>query len=431
MYAVNGKMTGLALLLAAMVSACGGGGGGSSDASNPPPTSAPEGVGTTPVTSTPPVTGTTPVTSTPPVTSIQPETGSTISNVASLPADLLSKPAAASCAALRSGAYRVIFPTRQAKLADQTGVIKVDAVTLVVTYTDGSTGKWAASTATGGACRFTDVADGTDIAVTPAGVIVARSSIGGGAYQMNFGFPEQRHTLADLAGAWSFIGMKPAENGNGYTGVTGAGTYDTVGGLSGTALCANDVTWGQTGADCAAVTTGLSTLKANSDGGFDVIEAGASAPSGRAFAYRAGGGALMVAEVEADGSFFFYTPQRARGLPPIGAITTNWNITMDRFLASPAAISESRNTVLSVDAVAGSWVRNQASANGPTFDTQATLFANNPRTGFAYRAAGQYVTAAGTTANISEFFVLGLVGMGVSSVIIPVAKQFIVSPDKP
>ena len=50
--------------------------------------------------------------------------------VASLPADLLLKPAASHCPALRSGSYRMVLPTKGSTLAEQTGTITVDAQTL-------------------------------------------------------------------------------------------------------------------------------------------------------------------------------------------------------------------------------------------------------------------------------------------------------------
>lgn len=73
------------------------------------------------------------------------------SGTPSVPAELALKPAASNCSALHSGSYRIVHPVAGAALADQYGKISIDAATLAVTYTDGSTGTWSASGAANGA----------------------------------------------------------------------------------------------------------------------------------------------------------------------------------------------------------------------------------------------------------------------------------------
>jgi hypothetical protein len=107
----------------------------------------------------------------------------TASAKASLPADLLLKPAASSCSSLRSATYRVVLPAAATALADMTGTITIDAASLAVTYTDGSTGTLTAHPTE--ACRFTDDDGHTDLVVSAAGVIAMRSYDAAGSMLAN------------------------------------------------------------------------------------------------------------------------------------------------------------------------------------------------------------------------------------------------------
>ena len=107
----------------------------------------------------------------------------TASAKASLPADLLLKPAASSCSSLRSATYRVVLPAAATALADMTGTIIIDAASLAVTYTDGSTGTLTAHPTE--ACRFTDDDGHTDLVVSAAGVIAMRSYDAAGSMLAN------------------------------------------------------------------------------------------------------------------------------------------------------------------------------------------------------------------------------------------------------
>jgi hypothetical protein len=354
------------------------------------------------------------------------------SGLASLPANLLLRPAASNCSALRSGSYRMVLPAKASTLAEQTGTIQVDAQTLTVTYTDGSTGVWTASTQANGTCHFTDDSGKTDVVVSQAGVLFVRyTNDDGVSYGAGIGLPVQSHVLADLAGTWNAIGLSDNDAGTAHTAVTGTVTVDGAGVLSGATWCQNDATWGLTGADCGPIAGTLNTLQVNVDGGFDSFDPGSTTVSGRVFSYRAGNGDLMLVAIDADGSMVLFTKKRTHTLPTVGVTNTTWNISLNAQLAAPGAVSLSSNTIQSVDTTAGSWVRQQHSASGTAFDYSETLVANSPRDGFTFRPAATTTAVGGTSVNIREFDTLGMRGLGFSAVVIPSNKSFIFSVNKP
>jgi hypothetical protein len=349
--------------------------------------------------------------------------------VASLPAELLLKPASSHCAALRSGSYRMVLPTKGAPLGEQTGVITVDAQTLAVTYTEGSPGTW---TAAEDACHFTDDGGKTEMFVTQAGVIVARyTNDDGGSYGVGIGLPVQSHSLASLAGTWNAIGLSDNAAGTAHTAVTGTFSVDGMGALTGGVWCQNDQTWGLTGADCVADTSAMGTLRANAEGGFDTLDVGSTTPNGRVFAYRAGNGDLMLVAVEDNGSVLFLTHKRTNVLPTVGVRNTTWNASLNGQLAAPLSIGISSNTILSVDPAAGSWVRQQHAAADAALDYPETLFANSPRDGFTFRPAAASTTVGGAAVQIREFDTLGLRGMGFSAVVLPANRSLVLSVNQP
>ena len=344
----------------------------------------------------------------------------------SLPAELLLKPAATNCAALRSGSYQVVFPTPGQPLAAQYGKISVDAGTLAVVYTDGSTGAWSAN----GSCRYVDETGKSDIVVSPAGVIVARSyDTTTAAYTLAFGFPAQTHTPAELEGTWNTLGMEYDATAAVYVGNTASGTFSASGTLSNVSSCMNASTWSV--ATCTTQTSAYPTFQVNADGGFDVIAAGASVASGRTFAYRSGSGDLMMVNIDADGSFEVRTKQRTNDLPAVGRVSTSWDLRFtNKWLGTPA-LGESTNTVTAVDSAAGSFVR-LAKTVGGTDEHLETVLINNPRNGYNYRAAATVTGTDGTTVvNVSEWNNLGLRGMGLNALLRPGQKQFMFSVQQP
>jgi hypothetical protein len=347
---------------------------------------------------------------------------------ATLPAEMLLRPAAANCAALRSGTYRGVVPTAQSTLAAETNLIDLDATTLKVTYrNDGSSEILQAN----GACRFKG-GGGSEFVVSPAGVLVVRSNNANGAsFGLAVAFPEQTHALAELAGAWNVLGMQRNAAG-GYTAIAAGATLDAAGNRSAVTWCQNDATWGVAAADCAAVTSNLPTVKVDAAGGFDNVDAATGAAFGRIFAYRAGNGDLMFAKVDADGSFQIATRQRTNTLPTVGTASTSWNDYLGASLTQPVPIDVTANTIQSVDTVAQSWVRLHRTVGVNAADHPETLLANNPRNGYNLRVAATGVMASdGSTVTVREFTALPLRGMGVSALILPSQKWFDLSATQP
>ncbi len=349
----------------------------------------------------------------------------TTSGVASLPADLLLQPAASNCSALRSGKYRVVHPEPGTTLANQYSLVTINASTLAIVYGDGTTGTWAVN----GPCRYSDDAGKTDIVVTQAGVIVVRSLDTGTTFRPAIGFPVQTHTLAELAGTWNTLGLERNSANTAYTAIAATGTFDSVGALSAVTGCQNDTTWSVSGADCRSVTPD-SSVKANADGGFDVVDLASSSVGARGFAYRSGSGDLMLVQVDGDGSFQLFTRQRTLSLPTVGTSTTFWNLTINNQLLMPSTVGQNSNTIQSVDSAAGSYVRIQKTVGG-TNDHPETLLQNSPRNGYFFRAAGSALAIDGTTVSIGEFTGLNMRSMGFNPLISPASKTFTISAVQP
>ena len=340
-----------------------------------------------------------------------------------LPGDLLARPPAGNCAALRSGTYRVIFPRANALLADQYGKIVINDVnTMAITFTDGSTGNWTAN----GQCRYTDDSGRTDIVVSPAGVIVVRYIDDDNVtYRMAIAFPDQPHTLAEVAGAWNAVSL--INNQGLFAGARASATVDATGAVNAT-VCGDptSATWVTT--TCQTLPAGTLAFRANAAGGFDVMDGGTL--GGRLFAYRAGGGELMAVQVDDNGSFSILTHQRSNGLPAIGTLYTSWGVWMGSQLTAGNTVGEYESTIVSVDATAGSFVRKTHNP-GTTNDHLETLLANNPGNGYTYRVPASAPADDGTTATVTDFSSLSLRGMGMFVLLLESQKTYFVSVDKP
>ena len=339
---------------------------------------------------------------------------------ASLPAAMLLKPAAATCSVLRSGRYRVFTPTPGGALSAQFGIATIDASALSVARPDGSDGTWTPISA----CRFADSGGGWtgEIVVSQAGVWTGRYSLDGGAtYKMLLAIPEQAHVVSELAGAWQQLGMDQA--GAAFTPFAGSTTFDSSGAFAAGTQCSNDSTWAID--TCVTLTAPvlalLAPLQANADGGFDLADAATHTTGGRLFAYRSGGGYLMMVNVDTDGGFAIWTPQLAIALPDIGTVAYNFNFNIAGDLSVPTT-EETTNTVTAVNAAVGSWTRVQQTI-GAAFNYVTTLFANNPRDGFYFRPAGTVLASDGvTTVRLNEFTVMRVFGAGFAPDVIPAAR---------
>jgi hypothetical protein len=352
--------------------------------------------------------------------------------VVSPSAAMLLQPPAATCSALRSGQYRFVTPNTSGNLANEFDLKAIDAVALTILNGDGSVSKLTPN----GTCRFT-TDGGWDVVVSQAGVLVGRSNIGTLAnpvYGLAIGFPEQTHAVAEFAGTWNNISMQAANFGGAntaYTGSTATATFSTAGVASNVTFCQNATTWGVAGADCTSPANPDAGLTPAPGGGF---YSGASCPTvndcGRAFAYQAGNGDLMIVGVDGDGSFSISTKQRAYPLPAVGTTNSAWDIYLGADLVSPTVIDQVQHTVSSVDTAAGSWTRTQQTIGQNNAHTES-LFADNPRQGYIIRVGGTATTPTGATVTVQPFTNLSMRGMGLSALILPDKKWLAISMVQP
>jgi hypothetical protein len=353
------------------------------------------------------------------------------SDAPSVPADLLFKPAASNCPALRSGNYRLVSPTTNATLADQFDRLNINASTLVITPGSGLASNWVAN----GACRYTSDAGRTEAVVSQAGVVVLRYiNNNGSVYRTALAFPEQSHSLAELAGSWNTMGMQVNNSATGYTGITASSAVDSAGVQSSLLWCQNDDTWSVRDAACNARTAPIASFKINSTAGYDLAEApneaGYSAVTGRAFVYRSGNGDLLMVKVEGNGSFQLRTKQRTNLVPAVGAASTRWDVYLGNLLSSPAAIDAIAHTVVSTDPATQSWLRSQKNV-GQNNEHVETIVANNPRNGYNFRAPGVATVPGGASIAVNEFTSLPLHGMGLGVLLLPKLKWFSFSLTQP
>ena len=340
------------------------------------------------------------------------------SSTPSLPSDLLLQPAAANCAALRSGKYRAVFPHPPTTAGTfPTNGFTLDATTLTLVNEDLSAGTL---TATSTPCQFTSGTTGSTIVVSQAGVIAFRSN-DNGVMRMGVAFPEQAHTVAELAGAWNKLGFTQT---TGTTFAFDAATLTLNGSGASTAIsyCA-DVK----APACTPVTDKTVTFTVSSSGGF--VRTSSDGTSDRAFAYRAGGGEWMMVTVFEDGGFGFWTHQRTNALPTVGAETSLWNLADNNLLVSPSVVTVGGNTILTTEPATGIFTRKNittpATSTAVAITRPETLQINNPRPGYTYRNAATGVTdSSGATVNVPEFVSMSLRGMGVTPVAQIASGQF-------
>ena len=304
----------------------------------------------------------------------------------------------------------------------------VNASTLAIVRADGSAGTLVAN----GACRFTDTAGAysADIVVSPAGFLTARYTSDGTTVRNMFGFPEQTHTVSELAGTWNVMSMTPV--GSTHVGVSGTMALSTAGQMNSAVNCENDTTWAVD--TCASIPDSVTGLLgpwvADSAGGFDVPNAGTTTVNARAFAYQSGSGSIVIAAVSAVG-FGLWSKPAAVALPAVGASTAAWNLDMNPDFTSNSATYVTTNVVDSVDTTAQSWTRTHGTVGQSTTRVE-TVYANKPRTGFIFRPAGTVLASDGvTTSVIREFTLLRLNGMGLSVGVFPELKVFEFSPATP
>lgn len=339
-------------------------------------------------------------------------TAAAASGTASLPADVLLRPKSANCAALRSGSYRAVSPTKGGNMVDQFGTFTVDAV--AGTLLDSAPGSVAEPFTPSGPCRYGGAV------VSQAGIIVSRF-VENGQNRLLLAFPEQTIPLAELAGVWNTLGFELNDAGTAYAADASTATIGSDGVVSALSFCADLK-------NCVAVNVAMS-LKTNAAGGFDLVNTTANYTD-RYFAYRAGGGELMLVGVAGNGSFGVWTRKRTNGLPTVGTVTSNWNLSLDNHLLGNPALGEVTNHIDTVDAALGTYTRTQTTFGANDAHSES-LAINTPRDGYLFRVAATAPAADGSTATVREFTGLGLRGMGMTALTLPSLGWYMFSVAQP
>jgi hypothetical protein len=340
-----------------------------------------------------------------------------------LPADLLMRPHASNCTALRSADYRLIKLTRSATTGEAEPYTALESVTVDAADLSVSVGGEPAMGLTpNGTCRYT-LADG-EMLVAPSGVLVIRHMIGTdddtvnsadrGAYRLMIGLPVQNLGLADLAGSWSFLG---ADRSPLATPLSGKFTVAADGSTSGDA-CWDDA-MDTPEASCSVSPAGTSAVTVNANGGFNIGSTNPADPwSDRVFAFRAGNGEKLLVVINANGSVAVGTRQRTLALPTVGNTTSVLTATVDPNFVAGDAIGGNTHTFASVDANTGTVVRNTATT-GSTVTHPQTLVYNSVRNGYLRRVGGSVTASDGSTVNVRPFYGLPLAGIGITAVFNP------------
>ena len=310
------------------------------------------------------------------------------------------KPAAATCAALRSGDYRQINPNET--LAQyRTNKITVDAVALTAKEANGTVTSPVTPTA-GRPCQFSGDNGREQFIVSPGGVIISRYLANDGSNKPSVAIfiPEQVVPLADLAGAWQTVEFS-RDGGVGTANVNGYAQFvlDAAGKVTSLADCKQLL-------PCvASVLPGNFTV--NAAGGYDLIDV-VDGRLVRAFALRAASGDITLVGLFADG-FFMATKQASLANVTVGTVNPFWNLSVSGNNSQASAVSEDTSTVLTVNATTGGFTRSLKS-NG-RIDTYSS---NAPRSGLRTRAANACTTSGGAAAPCSGIVVMPLPGLGMA-----------------
>ncbi|MEP7302328.1 MAG: hypothetical protein ABI699_12435 [Caldimonas sp.] len=334
------------------------------------------------------------------------------SSAASLPPELLLAAAAANCASLRSGRYRVVV-NEDGGTAASTEVVVFDAATLTVVGSGGTPNQLVAT----GPCTYTNPAGG-EVAVSRAGVVISRVGGNAGLVGAVF-FPEQAHALTELTGDYNALAFDRTST-NGPIHLTSS-TFglDLAGKVSALNFCDDLRT-------CVASTVATLPdlrLSPNAGGGFDLTNTTAGYVD-RAFAYRAGGGELMLVLLAKAGHITFATANLPVNLPAVGRVQTFWNMFIGAQYTAAAALNLSRNTVVSADAANGSFVRAAVQNFATNATRPETVKINSLRAGYNQRLpANGVLHSDGGMSNVLEFIALTMRGMDLSVLVLPASNQ--------
>lgn len=321
------------------------------------------------------------------------------STATGLPPAMLLQPAAPTCAALRSGTYRIVNPN-ETDPDWATSLMELNATTGLATFRDGST-ETAVST---GNCTFSANDGNTRMVVSQGGVIVWTSFAANlGKQVLAIAFPEQPAALADMAGTWNILEFSNFQD------------------QTPTPLWINDFTLAEFAADgrhislaecfglqpCIPLAGPLGSIRVSAQGGLDYVNADGSVV--RVFIYRPGSGDPMMVLVQPNSFLAVASPRRTVAARTLGETWSTSSLAMVSNGAAASSFSSADYRVSDADATTQTYTR-QAVADG----NSQPFTANKPRDGLVYRAAGTSTLTNGQVVSFNELVVMPLPGLGLS-----------------
>ena len=327
------------------------------------------------------------------------------SGVPSLPAELLLRKADANCPSLRSATYRLLMPMDNEEAGRATTLV-FDADSSSASFPNLPDAPASTTFRADGRCKYVVDFDGAEgrLAVSAAGVGILSLPGDLGRFHTGLMFPEQTIPVSGLAGDWNSLEWEREDAGL-FTALSTEFTITADGVLTNMKDCP-----GPRFDACEIEDAGeAETFEAHPAGGYRLVNQ-AYQDGARVFAYRAGGGELMIAAVDPTNTLVLATRKRAAGLPEVGDSMANFAFAIKRdgtvhngsagMIGDwiPGEIDSSDWTVSARDEATGSFVRTNAAGT-----RSQTFRVDTPREGFMQRESSD---------NGSEMAFLSFRGMG-------------------
>lgn len=266
------------------------------------------------------------------------------------------------CAALKSGAHRVVDIVGK---TNYLATINASAMTATV-----NGGTYALHR--NASCDYTLNDSGSTRVLVAKSGIAAWVKGSGASGSIGISLPVQTLDMASLGGVYNRSSYAGAAS---TTGDFGTVTLNASGVNTVSTNCA-----GGYGA-CTEDPTPQGHLAVNADGGFDYIDDGQGGIIGaRLFGFRNAAGKTLLLGLESSGTLTILSAQAPLALPAVGTSNAFWQSTISS--TGIGVVSEESNTITAVDAATGAVTRQFASDG----HTDVVAF-NAPYGGMRYRAA--------------------------------------------
>ncbi|HRO60576.1 MAG TPA: hypothetical protein PK177_15660 [Burkholderiaceae bacterium] len=322
-----------------------------------------------------------------------PQPAQLASAVPSLPAELLLKKADANCPSLRSGTYRLLMHLDNEEAGRATTLV-FDADTSSASFPSLPDAPLSTTFVADGHCKYVVRFDGEQgqLAVSPAGVGILSLPGDSATFHTGLMFPEQTIPVSALAGDWNSLEWERGDTSELFTALSTEFTITAGGVLTNMKDCPGprfDVCQIEDAGDAES-------FAADPAGGYHLVNQ-AYEDGARVFAYRAGGGEMMIAAVDPTNTLILATRKRAAALPEMGHGMASWAFAIKADGTAhdgaagpidswtPGGMDSSNWTVTARDEAAGTFVRsNGAGTRHQPFRIDA------PRQGFMLREFSEH-----------------------------------------